>query len=195
MATVRRVRRVIRKFDPWTVFKVSLIFHLVLTLGLLLGLLILWSVLVNVGIPDALDQFLALITVIDEGDSFFNNGQRFVRVVVFFAAIFSVAMTVLSTLAAVLYNLISDVVGGVEVVMLEETLRVPTPGGVRDPQMWNVPGALSLPDGQADLPTEAHDPLVDSDFFAEQPDLAAEQLDRQPSGQSVADAESEDVPG
>lgn len=195
MATVRRVRRVIRKFDPWTVFKVSLIFHLVLTLGLLLGLLILWSVLVNVGIPDALDQFLALITVIDEGDSFFNNGQRFVRVVVFFAAIFSVAMTVLSTLAAVLYNLISDVVGGVEVVMLEETLRVPTPGGVRDPQMWNVPGALSLPDGQADLPTEAHDPLVDSDFFAEQPDLAAEQLDRQPSEQSVADAESEDVPG
>lgn len=195
MATVRRVRRVIRKFDPWTVFKVSLIFHLVLTLGLLLGLLILWSVLVNVGIPDALDQFLALITVIDEGDSFFNNGQRFVRVVVFFAAIFSVAMTVLSTLAAVLYNLISDVVGGVEVVMLEETLRVPTPGGVRDPQRWNVPGALSLPDGQADLPTEAHDPLVDSDFFAEQPDLAAEQLDRQPSEQSVADAESEDVPG
>ena len=125
MPTVRRVRRVIRKFDPWTVFKVSLLFHLVITLSVLLGLLILWAVVVNVGIPDALDRFLALITVIDEGDSFFNNGQRFIRVVVFFAAIFSVTMTMLSTISAVLYNLISDVVGGVEVVMLEETLLIP----------------------------------------------------------------------
>ena len=171
MATVRRVRRVIRKFDPWTVFKVALIFHFVLTLGILLGLLILWSVLVNVGIPDALDRFLALITVIDETDSFFNNGEQFVRVVVFFAAIFSVAMTVLSTLSAVLYNLISDVVGGVEVVMLEETLRIPqVPGGVRDPQAWTSPDALTLPEGHADMPTEAHDPLEESSFFNDQPD-------------------------
>ena len=170
MATVRRVRRVIRKFDPWTVFKVSLIFHLVLTLGLLLGLLILWSVLVNVGIPDALDRFLALITVIEDGDSFFNNGEQFVRVVVFFAAIFSVAMTVLSTLAAVLYNLISDVVGGIEVVMLEETLRMPVPGGVRDSQSWTAPDPLALPEGQADMPTEQHDPLETNEFFDDQPD-------------------------
>ncbi len=171
MPTVRRVRRVIRKFDPWTVFKVSLLFHLVLTLGILLGLLILWSVLVNVGIPDALDRFLALITVIDEGDSFFNNGQQFIRVVVFFAAIVSVAMTMLTTISAVLYNLISDVVGGVEVVMLEETLRIPQAStGVRDSQTWNMPDALDLPDGDADMPTEQHDPLDESQFFKDQPD-------------------------
>ena len=180
MATVRRVRRVIRKFDPWTVFKVSLIFHLVITLGLLLGLLILWSVLINVGIPDALDQFLAQITVIEEGESFFNNGEQFVRVVVFFAAIFSVAMTVLTTLSAILYNLISDVVGGVEVVMLEETLRIPqVTSPVRSAQAWSAPGALDLPDDQADLPTEQHDPLApeddplepdESEFFESQPD-------------------------
>ena len=179
MATVRRVRRVIRKFDPWTVFKVSLIFNLVLTLGLLLGLLIFWSVLVNVGIPEALDSFLALITVIEEGESFFNNGDQFVRVIVFFSIVFAVGMTVLTTLSAVLYNLISDVVGGVEVVMLEETLRIPNvPGGVRDPRSWTQPDPLSLPSGQADLPTEAHDPLgadiEDSDFFKDQPDLAAD---------------------
>lgn len=171
MPTVRRVRRVIRKFDPWTVFKISLIFHLVLTLGILLGLLILWSVLVNVGIPDALDRFLAQITVIDEGDSFFNNGERFVRVIVFLAAVFSLSMTVLTTLSAVVYNLISDVVGGVEVVMLEETLRIPQiPSGIRDPQEWVAPDPVSLTDGQADLPTESHDPLDESDFFKEEPD-------------------------
>ncbi len=173
MPTVRRVRRVIRKFDPWTVFKVSLLFHLVLTLGILLGLLIFWSVLINVGIPDALDRFMAQINLIEEGEAFFNNGEQFVRVVVFFSAIFALAMTVLTTLSAILYNLISDIVGGVEVVMLEETLRIPqVPSSVRNAQSWTAPDAVDVPDGQADLPTEPHDPLApeDSDFFTDQPD-------------------------
>jgi len=155
MPAVRRVRRVIRKFDPWTVFKVSLLFHAVLTVGLLLGLLILWSVIINVGVPERLDDFLAVITLLDEGESFFNNGQQYLRVVVFLAALFSLAMTLLSTVAAILYNLISDVVGGVEVVMLEETLRIPQlPATVRSPQPW--------PSVDHEAPTEEHNPIGES---------------------------------
>lgn len=154
MPAVRRVRRVIRKFDPWTVFKVSLLFHAVLTVGLLLGLLILWSVIINVGVPERLDDFLAVITLLDEGESFFNNGQQYLRVVVFLAAIFSMAMTLLSTIAAILYNLISDVVGGVEVVMLEETLRLqPTTPAIRQPQAW---GPVD-----SEAQTEEHRPILD----------------------------------
>ena len=170
MPTVRRVRRVIRKFDPWTVFKVSLLFHLVLTIGLLLGLLVFWSVLVNVGIPQALDDFLAVITLLDEGEAFFNNGDQYLQVVVFFSAVFSLAMTILTTLSAVLYNLISDVVGGVEVVMLEETLQIPQGGDVRSPKAWQTPEPVSVEDGAADLPTEPHDPLDESEFFKDEPD-------------------------
>ena len=70
---------------------------------------------------------MVLISLIDEGTVFFNNGSRFVRVAVFFSVVFGITMTLLTTLAAVFYNLTSDVVGGVEVVMLEETLRVPSP--------------------------------------------------------------------
>lgn len=162
MAAVRRVRRVIRKFDPWTVFKVSLLFHAVLTVGLLLGLLILWSVIINVGVPERLDDFLRVITLLDEGESFFNNGQQYLRVVVFLAALFSLAMTLLSTVAAILYNLISDVVGGVEVVMLEETLRIPhVAPSVRPPQAW------SAVDHEA--PTEEHRPLLDGNGGAGAP--------------------------
>jgi hypothetical protein len=168
MPAVRRVRRVIRKFDPWTVFKVSLLFHAVLTLGLLLGLLILWSVMINVGVPDALDNFLRVITLLDEGESFFNNGQQYLRVVVFLSAVFSLAMTLMSTLAAILYNLISDVVGGVEVVMLEETLRIPTaPPTVRQPQAWET-------SSNGDAPTEEHVPLFDS---TEEPEVPEEPAD------------------
>lgn len=125
MAEVQRVRRVIRKLDPWTVFKVSIVMHLVFALAALIGLLILWALLVRVGIPDALDRFLVLISLIDEGTVFFDNGGRFIRVAMFFSVVFGAAMTLLTTLAAVFYNMASDVVGGVEVVMLEETLQRP----------------------------------------------------------------------
>ncbi|MCY4371288.1 MAG: DUF3566 domain-containing protein [bacterium] len=149
MATVRRVRRVIRKFDPWTVFKVSLLLHVVFAVATLIGLLVLWSLLVRVGIPQALDDFLALISLIEEGTVFFNNGSRFVRVAIFFSVVFGVSMTLLSTLAAVLYNLVSDVVGGVEVVMLEETLRVPAtvpaPGYEIRPQDPVLPNQTDMP--------------------------------------------------
>lgn len=154
MATVRRVRRVIRKFDPWTVFKVSLVMHAVFAIATLIGLLILWSLLVRVGIPQALDDFLVLISLIDPEAVLFNNGARFVRVAVFGSVVFGIVMTLLSTLAAVFYNLTSDVVGGVEVVMLEETLRVPSAAApVLHPEP--DPDPLAVPYDQADLPTMA----------------------------------------
>ena len=96
MATVRRVRRVIRKFDPWTVFKLSLLLHVVFALATLIGLVILWSLMVRVGIPEALDRFLALISLIEDGTVFFNNGSRFMRVAVFFSVVFGITMTLLS---------------------------------------------------------------------------------------------------
>lgn len=152
MATVRRVRRVIRKFDPWTVFKVSLVMHAVFAIATLIGLLILWSLLVRVGIPQALDEFLVLISLIDSEAVLFNNGARFVRVAVFGSVVFGIVMTLLSTLAAVFYNLTSDVVGGVEVVMLEETLRVPA---AASSVSYPDPDPLAVPYDQADLPTLA----------------------------------------
>ena len=140
----------LRKFDPWTVFKISLLLHVVFAVAALIGLLVLWSLLVRVGIPQALDDFLALISLIEDGAVFFNNGSRFVRVAIFFSVVFGVSMTLLSTLAAVFYNLVSDVVGGVEVVMLEETLRVPASAPAAEHEMH--PASSAFPD-QADMPT------------------------------------------
>ena len=170
MARVRRVRRVIRKFDPWTVLKVSLLFHFVVTIGLILGLVILWSVILNVGIPQALDSFFESITLLDPDLSFFNNGQQYFRVVIFFGMIFTVAMAAATTVAAILYNLISDVVGGVEVVMLEESLQIPPPTNgapsVRAPQTWGSP---EVPDpAHADIPTEAQPVIPDGQVSDEE---------------------------
>ena len=44
---VQRVRRVIRKVDPWTVLKVSLVFNAIMALVFVLGTVIFWAIFVN----------------------------------------------------------------------------------------------------------------------------------------------------
>jgi hypothetical protein len=115
---VRRVRRVIRKFDPWTVLKVSFVFNAIGSLVFVLGTWVMWSLLVQRGIPDRIADLLGKLTI-----SFTPDGELYFRIVVLLAVVWAVLMTGVMTLAAVLYNLISDMVGGVEVIVLEETLR------------------------------------------------------------------------
>ena len=126
MAEVRRVRRIIRKIDAWTVFKVSSIFWAVAALGLVLGLIMFWSVIQAAGIPDRLTDFLVTITLVEEGSDPFGDDEAFFRLALFGSIAWAILGCGLTTLSAVMYNLISDVVGGVEIVVLEETLS-PTP--------------------------------------------------------------------
>jgi hypothetical protein len=122
---VRRVRRVIRKVDPWTVLKVSFVFNAIAALVFVLGTWVMWSILVQRGIPERITELAETLTI-----SFTPDGELYFRVVVLLAVFGTVLATGVLTLAAVLYNLISDAVGGVEVVVLEEVL-VPQAAGSR----------------------------------------------------------------
>ena len=126
MSEVRRVRRIIRKIDAWTVFKVSSIFWAIAALGLVLGLIMFWSVVQASGIPDRITDFLVTITLVDEGSDPFGDDEAFFRLALFGSIAWAILGCGLTVLGAVMYNLISDVVGGVEIVVLEETLN-PTP--------------------------------------------------------------------
>ena len=159
MTSVRRVRRVIRKFDPWTVLKVSIVFYAVMAVAFVLGLVILWAVVNNAGIPQAIEDFGKKITLLEADAELFSDGERYLRVAVFLGVVWTVLLTGFTTLAAVMYNLISDVVGGIEIVVLEETLNAPqgAQAGVRIPRSWQTttsPPASILPPDQVDLPTE-----------------------------------------
>ena len=123
MATVRRVRRIIRKIDPWTALKVSAVTWAVLALGLTLGVVIFWSVIDRAGIPDRIVEFMVEITLIEEGSDPFANTEQFLRFLIFSSVVWWVMMTGMTVAGAIVYNLVSDVVGGVEVVVLEETLN------------------------------------------------------------------------
>lgn len=156
MATVRRVRRIIRKIDPWTVLKVSAILYAVASVALVLGVVIFWSVVDNAGIPDAITDFLVSITLIEEGTEPFANSEQFFRFVIFGAVVWWVVSTGFTTLMAVMYNLVTDVVGGVEIVVLEEHLSAAN-GPVLHPPAGYTPtngGRITPPPEQADIPTQ-----------------------------------------
>lgn len=157
MATVRRVRRIIRKIDPWTTLKVSAVVWAVLALAFVLGAVIFWSVLDRAGIPDKLVDFMVEITLIEEGTNPFANTEQFLRFLIFGSVVGWVVLTGLSVAVAVIYNLVSDVVGGLEIVVLEETLNpVVQPQQVLHPPAdYRTPnGGVSPSPDHADIPTE-----------------------------------------
>ncbi|MEX1043937.1 MAG: DUF3566 domain-containing protein [Acidimicrobiia bacterium] len=122
MANVRRVRRIIRKVDAWTVFKVSAVVWAVAALAMVLGLVMFWSVLTAAEIPEKITGFLIEITLLTEGSDPFADTDAFLRLAIFGSLAWAVLGCGATTLLAVIYNLASDVVGGVEFVVLEETI-------------------------------------------------------------------------
>ncbi len=116
---VRRVRRVVRRIDPWTVLKISLVFNAIAGLVFVLGVWVVWSLLLQRGIPDRIVEIFEAIRITVSVD-----GELYFRIVVFLAIVGAVAMTAIMTLGAVLYNLIADLVGGLELTVLEETYNV-----------------------------------------------------------------------
>ena len=150
---VRRVRRIIRKIDPWTVLKVSLVLWTVVMLAVLLGSVIMWSLLRNAGTPDRILDFINGFGLFDP---ITLEGENLFRAVLFLCITSAVLWSGASTLLAVFYNLISDVVGGIEVVVLEEVLPQPSaprsPTAVRAPQNYTTGERPRA--NQADMATE-----------------------------------------
>jgi len=127
--SVRRVRRIIRKFDPWSVLKVAIVLNTVAAMVWVLGVWVSWSIAVQRGIPDAVVDLLARLTIAVTPD-----GGLYFRVILMAAIVWVIVATAAMTLGAVLYNLISDVVGGVEMIMLEEVPDAPQVAEVQRPR-------------------------------------------------------------
>ncbi len=121
MVRVNRVRRIIRKIDPWTVLKVTFVLNFVVSLTLVLGFCILWVLLINAGVPQGLEDIARRLALLDENASLVGNIEALFSSVVFLATVYLLTQTALATIGAFFYNLVSDLVGGIEVVVLEES--------------------------------------------------------------------------
>ncbi|MFK7919400.1 MAG: DUF3566 domain-containing protein [Ilumatobacter sp.] len=113
---VRKVTRVVRHVDPWSVFKIALVAHMVLYVIVLTASVLLWNVANATGTVDNVERFFESFG----WNSFeFNGGELYNAG--WIAGLFVViGMTGLAVLAATLFNLITDLVGGVRFTVLEE---------------------------------------------------------------------------
>jgi len=122
---VRRVTRVVRDIDPWSVFKVMIIFHFAVYLVVLVASVLLWNVARATGTIDNVERFMESFgweTFTFDGGQLFRNLWVIGLLLVFL-------LTGLAVLVATIFNLIADLVGGIRVTVLEEevVLRVQDP--------------------------------------------------------------------
>ncbi len=115
-----------RDVDPWSVFKVMIIFHLAVYVVVLIASVLLWNVAHATGTIDNVERFMESFgweTFTFDGGQLFHNLWVIGLLLVFL-------LTGLAVLGATVFNLIADLVGGVRVTVLEEevVLRVQEQG-------------------------------------------------------------------
>lgn len=124
---VRRVTRVVRHVDPWSVFKIAFVANIVLYLIVLTAGVLLWNVAYATGTVDNVERFFESFG----WSSFeFNGGEIYHNA--WIGGLFVViGLTGLAVLLATLFNLITDLVGGMRFTVLEEEVVEARPSPMR----------------------------------------------------------------
>jgi len=133
VAQGRRVRLVVRRIEPWTVLKFSVLLFATLYFVILVAGLALWAAATATGVRGNVEKFVGDLIA---SDDFHLLGPTVVRASVLGGAVLVVMGTGANVLLAVLYNLISDVVGGIIVVFEERPARR---RAFRSPEAMNEP--------------------------------------------------------
>jgi hypothetical protein len=145
---VRKVNRIVRRVDAWSVFKIALVFWAVAVVILLVAGVLLWNLAESTGTLVNIEGFIKELFGLETFE--FDGGKVF-RSAWMIGAVLVVAMTAMSITMAVLFNLISDLLGGVRVTVLEEEVvlrRVGDPAPQAAPPGGSAgPGAASTNGG------------------------------------------------
>lgn len=121
----RQAHLVLRRIEPWSAMKFSFVVSLVCFVVLFVAVAVLYGVLSGLGVFESIVTNINQLTNPDGGATDAIDASTWfdpVRILGFTAligAINVVLLTALSTLGAVIYNLASSVVGGVEVTFSE----------------------------------------------------------------------------
>jgi hypothetical protein len=120
---VRKTRVVVRRVGPISVLKLSLIFYFCLMLIVFGGLLILYGIMSATGAIDKTAEVIGKLGFANAQGTFEINGSwLFTRMFVGGCGMVVVA-AIINLLVAFLYNLLADVLGGLEVTLAEKRIR------------------------------------------------------------------------
>ena len=119
--TPRRVDIAIARVDAWTVMKVSFLLSVAFGIAMVIATAVLWFMVDGMHVFSTIEDFMKTIG----GEKFipFLDYLRLPKVLSY-ATIAGVAnvvlLTAISTLGAMLYNLIASLVGGVKISLMDE---------------------------------------------------------------------------
>ena len=120
----RKVRRLVRHVDPWSMLKLSVLVSLSMWLVVVIAAVVLWTVARNAGTISDIESFVnSSLSLQDwklDGEFIF---RQFGLVTLLLALGFAAAMVV----ASLVFNLISDIIGGVWISVIEEETARPVP--------------------------------------------------------------------
>ena len=121
----RRTRVTVRRFGLWSVFKFALIFSVCMMVVVWLALMLIFFALQAAGVVDSFNNLLGcVINAKTEGTkgcvAASVDGVRLFTTLFGVGLVMAAASAILWTFIALIYNLISDIVGGVEVVLAEK---------------------------------------------------------------------------
>lgn len=113
----RRYVQTVRSVDLWSVLKVAICFYLCALIVMLVAGMMLWWLASAAGVISNVEQFV--------GDLVNNEDFRFLswevlRAGTLIGLVFVCILTVLTVMAAAFYNLFSELLGGVEVTVIEQ---------------------------------------------------------------------------
>lgn len=118
---VRRVKLALSRINPLSAMKIGFLVAVALSIVMLVAAIVLWLVLDMLHVFSSMQGFLqalsatALINLVDA-----LTFSRTIALVAIFGVLQIIILTVLSWLAAVIYNLIARMVGGLHIVMTDE---------------------------------------------------------------------------
>jgi hypothetical protein len=121
----RRARLMVKRVDPWSVMKFSFAVSLVLFIVIIVATSVLYLALDAMGVFDSLNQSLGDLvnSAGGQGDGggggFRITAKGVIGTSALLGAVNVVLVTALATLSAFIYNVCSDLVGGVELTLSE----------------------------------------------------------------------------
>ena len=113
----RRYTQTVRSIDLWSVLKVSICFYLCALIVMLTAGVVLWWIASAAGVVSSVESFI--------GDLVNNKDFRFLswavlRATTLIGLVIVCILTVLTVLGAAFYNLFSELLGGVEITVVEQ---------------------------------------------------------------------------